>query len=86
MKSAIVVKYHGPTVHRPSRLIATTCEGDHCVLSYQEAQDRAGNKTIFDDSPYREAANALCALVGRDTNLIGAQLDKDSWVYVNKEP
>ena len=80
---AIKVTYRGPTDHGPSKLIASDMDGNRCSLSYQEAQDRAGNKTIFDDAPFRKTAEELCALAGWDPlALMGAQLDKNTWVYL----
>ena len=55
---AIEVKYVGPTNFKPSRLVASTCNGQRLVMSMSAAEDAAGN-TGDDAKVARVVAQAL---------------------------
>lgn len=60
---AITVKYHGPTNHRGSRMIADDGDGNRITVSreYSDSMDDA----------YMAAALALCAKMGWHGTLVG---------------
>lgn len=63
---AIEVKYVGPTDHKPSRLVASTCNGHRLVMSYNTASDESGD-TGSGEKAARHVAQALATKEGLGT-------------------
>ena len=76
MYKAIITKHLPATNHRGSRIKATDDDGNTATISYPyEASGEAS---------HRKAADALCAKMGWDNNLVGGSLKRGyAFVFIS---
>lgn len=79
MTIAIETKYIGPTNTRPSRIVATTANGQRVVMTYNTACDSSGNKDT--EAAHRYVAEILQAKAGWPGKLIAGGT-KAGYVFV----
>ena len=73
---AIQTKYIGPTDTKPSRIVATTANGQRVTVSYDNASR----------NPHRDAALALCKKVGWTGTLAeGGTKEGSVFVFVDDQ-
>ncbi len=80
---AIETKYVGPTDNKPSRIIASTCNGQRLTISCGRAEDMAREKLGHDDtqSSHQVVAQALADKMGWTDRIVGGGT-KRGYVFV----